>query len=145
MTHAKGSILVGEWPVLRPKQKWTVGKKRGPNINRRFPVPASPYAKATHKKVLERYLTIMLVLEKVLIDRKWSLSTGELGKHLDLTPAAVGITCDHLCDYLKRNGLQATNILEKSMPRGIGASWEAKEGVATGIALIKQHMRQVPK
>ncbi len=145
MTHAKGGTLIGEWPELKPGQRWTVGKKRGHNFNRTYPAQKSPYAAGTQRKLLDRYLKILVFLEKRLAGRLASIMCIELGAYMDLTPAATNITCQHLCDYLTKNHLEARKILQRSTPRGIGVSWEGMDSIDTGIQMLKQHMRQVPK
>lgn len=145
MTHAKTSGPIGMWPVIKPKQRWPLGKKRGPNINRRYAVPQSPYAAGTHRKLLDRYLRILTFFEKRVADQAGPITTVALGEHMGLMPAVAGITCDHLANYLTKHGLEPRKMLQRSIMRGVGISWEGRTDIATGLDLIRRHMRQVPK
>lgn len=146
MTHAKTKerIIPTPWGPHKPGQGWVAGRKRGSNF-KKFKKPDTPYAAGTRKKLLDRYLKILEFLEGRLSKEAGPITSIGMGEHMNLTAAATGITCDHLADYVARHGLEARKILVRILVRGTGICWEGKAEIGTGIDLIKQHIKQVPK
>lgn len=104
--------------------------------------PETPYAAATFRKLLNRYLQILEELQKDLENNMAPMDVTVMGSLLELAPAAMRISCNHLVNYLEKYKLDPKRIMIRKEIRGIGLTWAGGKDIASGIALIKQHIKK---
>jgi len=140
----KQSEIITPWTKKAADRGRTIGKKRGGDFQRRYEKPKTPYAAGTYKILLDRYFTILSILENDITNTMGPIEVTLLGELIEMSGAAVRVTCNHLVLYLQKYGLDTEHMLISREIQGLGLTWQGGKDIACAVALIEQHQKKLP-